>query len=131
MKINKQRLKDIKHKRLVRAEKAAALICIDGTLLPPGTVAADHAQLQHVNSYTPLPDYYIDKEFTCRDCGSHEVWTAKQQKWWYEIIKGNIDSTAVRCRPCRKMEKQRKAEARRLHFQGLARKSNNGNGDEK
>jgi len=30
------------------------------------------------------------------------VWTAEQQKWWYEVAKGPIFSVAVRCRECRK-----------------------------
>lgn len=29
--------------------------------------------------------YYIDKRFTCAKCGTEEVWTAAQQKWWYEV----------------------------------------------
>jgi len=71
-----------------------------------------------------LPKYYFDKPFTCVDCNSGEVWTAKQQKWWYEIAKGNINSTAIRCRPCRKTKQAIKAEARRVHLEGLARKNN-------
>ena len=48
--------------------------------------------------------------FTCRDCGEEQVWTAKQQKWWYEVVGGAIDSTAVRCLPCRGL--RRAANAR-------------------
>lgn len=43
----------------------------------------------------------MDKPFICRDCGLSQVWIASQQKWWYEVAKGNINSTAVRCRSCR------------------------------
>ena len=60
--------------------------------------------------------------FVCKDCGSHELWTAKQQKWWYEIAKGDIDSIAVRCRSCRKKEQARKVEARRVHLEGIVKK---------
>ena len=31
-----------------------------------------------------IPDYYRDKAFVCIDCDRHQLWTAKQQKWWYE-----------------------------------------------
>src|SRR4051794_21608349 len=42
--------------------------------------------------------YYEDAPFTCRDCGKEEVWTASQQKWWYEVAKGNPFTVASRCR---------------------------------
>ena len=48
-----------------------------------------------------VPDFYLDLPFTCRDCGSKEIWTAKQQKWWYEVAQGSIYSRAIRCRACR------------------------------
>ena len=72
---------------------------------PPGAALADHRELAHINTYGELPAYYVDKPFVCRDCGAEEIWTARQQKWWYEVAKGHIDSTAVRCRPCRKKRK--------------------------
>ena len=53
--------------------------------------------------------YYVDVPFTCRTCGSEEVWTARQQKWWYEVAKGSRDSGPGGCRPCR-----RQARATRL-----------------
>ncbi|WP_238945951.1 zinc-ribbon domain containing protein [Vandammella animalimorsus] len=39
--------------------------------------------------------------FTCCRCGAQEVWTAKQQKWWYEVAHGPIYSGAKHCRACR------------------------------
>ncbi len=131
MKSNKQRRKEIKLKRLTRAEKLRKEI---ESTVPPhalfnpekakeaGVILADALALQHNNTYGLLPTYYLDKPFTCVDCGSEEVWTAKQQKWWYEIAKGNINSTAIRCRSCRKIKQEIKAEARRIHLDGLERK---------
>ena len=66
--------------------------------------------------------YYRDTLFKCRDCGKSEVWTATQQKWWYEVAKGDVWTTARRCRSCRRAERERKAEARRIHLEGIARK---------
>lgn len=68
----------------------------------PSALPADHSKLDHVNTYGPLPDYYIDQPFTCRDCGKEEIWRARDQKWYYEEAKGHIDATAVRCHSCRK-----------------------------
>jgi len=73
--------------------------------LPAGAVLADHNELKHINTYGELPTFYVDKSFVCRDCGVEEIWTAEQQKWLYEVAKGHIDSTAVRCRTCRKKSK--------------------------
>lgn len=78
------------------------------------------------NSYGP-PDfvqrgYYLDKPFTCETCGKRELWTAAQQKWWYEVAKGQIFSVAKHCRACRKSEQARRAAARRAHLEGVARK---------
>ncbi|GAA5479848.1 hypothetical protein Hhel01_03367 [Haloferula helveola] len=66
--------------------------------------------------------YYLDWRFTCRDCGKAEVWTGAQQKWWFEDAGGEMEQIAIRCRNCRRKERERKAEARRVHFEGLERK---------
>ncbi len=66
--------------------------------------------------------FYSDRPFECADCGKAEVWTAVQQKWWYEVAKGDVFTTARRCRSCRQRERERRAEARRVHVEGLARK---------
>ncbi len=76
----------------------------------PRTVKADHSRLAHINTYGGLPDYYIDQPFTCRDCGSEEIWRAEDQQWYYEEAKGHIDATAVRCRLCRTSHKQNNIE---------------------
>lgn len=78
------------------------------------------------NSYGPvfvLRGYYVDAEFTCIGCGKLELWTATQQKWWYEVAKGNVDSTANRCRACRGKERERVAEARRIQVKGMEKKA--------
>lgn len=118
----KQRRKEIMAKRheRIRLQVRASVYELPR---PVGSVFADHAELAHNNTYGPLPLFYMDRAFACRDCGTDQIWTAKQQKWWYEIGKGNIGSIAVRCRPCRKKEQERKAEARRIHLEGLQKKN--------
>ncbi|WP_230588305.1 zinc-ribbon domain-containing protein [Ralstonia solanacearum] len=49
--------------------------------------------------------YYVDVHFICSDCESREVWTAAQQKWWYEVAKGYVYSTAARCLACRRQRR--------------------------
>ena len=72
---------------------------------PRNAVVADQEKLSHINTYGDLPTYYIDYAFECQDCGSQEVWTARQQKWYYEEAKGHIWAVAIRCRSCRKKRK--------------------------
>ncbi|HVZ39442.1 MAG TPA: zinc-ribbon domain containing protein [Candidatus Kapabacteria bacterium] len=128
MKSNRQRRKEIAEKRMEdrsrrdaelerrRAERRA--------ILPEGAVAVNASLLARANSYT-IPDfvargYYLDRPFTCKECGREEVWTATQQKWWYEVAKGDRLAVAVRCRPCRRREQARAAAARKVHEEGIA-----------
>jgi hypothetical protein len=66
--------------------------------------------------------YYVDMPFNCKSCGTAQVWTETQQRWWYEIAKGDVWTIAVLCRPCRKREQARRAAAREVHLAGLAGK---------
>lgn len=114
MKSNKQRRAEIKAHRLQRAATLTARRCAQGALKPwshgdeSNSAPADRSVLQRYNnSYGPLPESYLARPFTCRDCGAEEVWTAKQQKWWYETVHGPIDSRAVRCLACRRERRAR------------------------
>jgi hypothetical protein len=113
--------KRLEENQLLRA-KANAAIDPRYDEPPPGAIFADPEKLKHNNTYDTLPKFYIDKAITCRQCGKEEVWPANRQKWWYEEAKGNIFTEAVFCRACRAVSKEKKAEARRIHFEGLSKK---------
>jgi len=66
--------------------------------------------------------YYVDWPFSCQDCGVLQVWTATQQKWWYETAKGSLHTVPLRCRACRRKERARKDAAREVHLKGLEAK---------
>lgn len=68
----------------------------------PSAIASDPSKLTHINTYGALPEYYIDRPFSCRKCGKNEIWKAKDQKWYYEEARGHIDAKAVECHDCRK-----------------------------
>jgi len=81
-------------------------------------VLVDPTTLVSCNSPVP-PDfvrrgYYLDVPFTCASCGSDEVWTASQQKWWYEVAKGSLYSGAKLCRTCRRDARSHKGKAHPL-----------------
>lgn len=72
----------------------------------------DASKLNMGNTYSSPPEFYYDIEFTCEDCGIEQIWTAEQQKWWYEEAGGYFFATAIRCRSCREKERERKIQAR-------------------
>ena len=87
-------------------------------------VLVNPGNLRPTNSYG-TPDFvkrghYVDMPFDCKSCGTAQVWTETQQKWWYESIKGDVWTVAVLCRPCRKREQARRAAAREAHLAGQA-----------
>jgi Probable zinc-ribbon domain len=67
--------------------------------------------------------FYVDMPFNCKTCGKAQVWSATQQKWWYEVAKGDLWAIAALCKPCRLAERHRKTVAREVHLAGLARKA--------
>ena len=92
-----------------------------------GQVLVNPDNLRPTNSYdTPefvKRGFYVDMPFSCKACGKPQVWTATQQKWWYESAKGDVWTIAVLCKPCRLRERVRKEAARKVHQGGLARKA--------
>lgn len=127
MKSPKQRRVEIRDARAARrAVEAAAATEREIERMKQGSVPVDKTNLAPSNSYgePEFADrgYYVDKPFVCAECGKKEIWSAGQQKWWYEVAKGYVYSTAKLCRACRKRERERKADARRVSLEGLARK---------
>ena len=133
VKSNKQRLAELKAKRTARKVKTAKGIRADQQAYirmigPPIGSAPVNAGLLALELSYRIPEfvtrgYYEDRPFTCRDCGKDQVWTATQQKWWYEIAKGGPSTTATRCRPCRKRERDRAAAHKQRTEEGIARKA--------
>ena len=100
-----------------KAARAAALM---------QTAPVNPARLAANNSYGPrfvLDGFYRPRPFFCYDCGAAQVWTARQQKWWYETCQGSVYSVAVRCLACRIRHRQKCAEQRQRTAEGLARKA--------
>ena len=127
MKSNKQRRAEIQAHRAERAARAHALKGGEARKEATAETAPCNPELlAPYNSYGVPPyverGYYCDILFQCCDCQKQEIWRATQQKWWYEVAKGNVESRANRCNACRRTERERRAEARRVHQEGLAKK---------
>jgi hypothetical protein len=125
MKSGRQRRAEIAERRRERsrvAKRTSRQPWRDPDRVPYGTLPADQGKLAHDNTYGARPRFYVDEPFTCVDCGKEEVWTAADQKWWYEEAKGKIASRANRCRPCRRKHRLRRSQERRVHIEGLVAK---------
>ncbi len=125
MKSEKQRRLEIKQRRLARAKSMVNVYNAYVPLqkAPVDAVLADLSILEsNNNTYGSLPQFYVDRPFACRKCAAEEVWTAKQQKWWYEVAHGDINTIAVHCRSCRMAERKRVEEARHASAEGMRKK---------
>ena len=107
MKSNKQKRAELKARRLERAQRVQERAAPGGDVRFADVLRDEAARaglsvvtanqdvlLTHNSSFAALPSVYIDKPFVCRQCGTQELWTAKQQRWWYEVAGGAIESTA-------------------------------------
>jgi hypothetical protein len=127
MKSGKQRRQEIfARRKKLKLKGAVSAKAIELSAMFSTFVPVNEALLAPNNSYG-APDfvtrgYYVDRNFCCIDCGKEEVWTGTQQKWWYEVAKGFVYSTAVRCRVCRRKKQEQSAASRRIHLQGIERK---------
>lgn len=124
---NKRRRAEIVGARLRRQEESRrAELEVRRSQSTADTTPCDPSLLAPYNSYGQPPfvrdGYYRDTPFVCVDCGTQEVWRATQQKWWYEVAKGHVETRAIRCSPCRKRQSARRNDARRIHLEGLAKR---------
>jgi hypothetical protein len=127
MKSGKQRRREIISRRRKKlAVKRARANAVELRATPYRFIPVNEELLAPNNSYG-APDfvrrgYYIDRAFRCVDCGKEEVWTGTQQKWWYEVAKGFVYSSANRCRTCRRKRREESAVSRQIHLEGVERK---------
>ena len=109
-KISKKPIKQKREKkRLTKLAKAGRLI--QGVEIPEGVLAADLSQQATRGGYSGIRYFYKDVEFICKGCGKKDVWTAEQQKRYYEDQKGNIYNEATWCHDCHTKRMKKKQEA--------------------
>jgi hypothetical protein len=104
------RLQNAAHRRRRLAAEGRLVL---GHEVPPGAIAANPSKQTQSNSYA-TKFFYVDQEFTCVGCGVDKVWTATQQKWYYEVAGGSIYGEAKRCRACRRRRRDELARQRHL-----------------
>ncbi len=84
-------------KRLAKLQKQGRLV--KGVEIPERALAANPDTQNHQGGYS-AKFYYQDIHYTCVGCGNAEVWTAQQQKRYFEIQKGNIYNRPKWCYKC-------------------------------
>jgi hypothetical protein len=82
--------------------------------MPTGAVRGDIRQ-QECCHFCHVPRYfYVDERKLCVQCGEPFVFSAKEQKYWYETLKFNFNSVAVRCAACRRKRRNAHVLEQRL-----------------
>jgi hypothetical protein len=125
MKSGRQRREEIAERRRLRgriSKRMSVAPWRETDRVPAGAIPAEQANLLHDRTLGPRPRFYADRRFTCAECGTEGVWTAADQKWWYEDGKGKIASRANRCRACRRNGRLRRSQERRIHVEGMVAK---------
>ncbi len=60
--------------------------------------------------YSVCPRYwYIDATFACEGCGAEFIFSAHEQKFWYEDLRFYVDSKPRNCSACRKKNRRLKS----------------------
>ena len=81
-------------------------------VLPPGAIRG-RPLLQHFG-YGGPKFWYEDIDRRCAQCGALFTFSAKEQQYWFETLRFNHASEAIRCVPCRKQRRSLKAIHQRL-----------------
>ena len=62
-----------------------------------------------MQNYSVCPrEWYIDASFTCQGCNITFLWSASEQKAWFEDYKFWVDSCPNLCKECRKEKRELK-----------------------
>ena len=84
-------------------------------------IPANQSEQRANNSYC-APAEYRDQKVPCSGCGKRLLWTAEQQRYWYEEIKASVYAAInLRCDLCRKkgqndLHRDRARSKQRRHF---------------
>ncbi len=84
---------------------------------------AIRADTSHQNFTTFPRNVYVDIQKTCRVCMRPFIFFAREQQFWYEVLKLYIDVDCVYCTDCRKNIRQTKHH-REIFSAGIAEPPN-------
>jgi hypothetical protein len=73
--------------------------------LPRGAVRGDVARQDYCAAHHVPKYFYVDEKKACVQCGETFLFRAAEQKYWYETLKFNFGSVAIRCPVCRRKKR--------------------------
>lgn len=79
--------------------------------IPKGAIHANVEEQAQPESMSARR-FYKDITFVCRGCGEPGVWTAQQQKRYFEEQKGNTYNKPTWCTPCHRLRMDAKRQNR-------------------
>lgn len=76
-----------------------------------GAVSIDHSTAIRADiakqDYTVCPrHWYVDAHMPCENCGKTFLWSATEQRAWFEEYRFYVDSRATRCKKCRALKRE-------------------------
>ncbi len=77
--------------------------------LPKNAVAGNIREQMFCHMCHTPKYFYVDIERECVQCNQLFVFSAKEQKYWYETLKFNFHSSAIRCVSCRRKQRSDKS----------------------
>ena len=85
---------------------------VKGVEIPKGALPANPDNQDHGHGYA-VKFSYTDISYTCAGCGKKGIWTAEQQKKYFEIQKGNIYNVPRWCYKCHSRRMQERDARKR------------------
>jgi len=70
--------------------------------LPPNAIGGDVAKQVFCSSCHVPKYFYVDEARRCIQCDEPFTFSAREQKYWYEVRKFNFHSVPIRCLRCRR-----------------------------
>ena len=75
--------------------------------LPPNAIRGDVSKQDFCTAHYTPKYFYLDESKQCQDCGCDFIFSAQEQKFWYEERKFNFNSSPVHCLDCRKKRRSK------------------------
>ena len=77
----------------------------------PDYSTAVHADISKQNYPVCPRHWYVDAETICTDCSEPFIFSASEQKFWYEDLHFWVESFPKQCPPCRKTRRENRPPA--------------------
>ncbi|RYD36326.1 MAG: hypothetical protein EOP87_05680 [Verrucomicrobiaceae bacterium] len=76
----------------------------------PGTAITANPAKQNYASFPFV--VYFDQKKVCTDCAPPFIFFAEEQRYWFEVLRFNVNADCVRCPPCRELDRKKRRRKR-------------------